>query len=261
MSNETQESERLPFRSRLVGSAGVLELDEDVIDLARDLRNRDALMAALDAFEASPDVRVIVMLNAAGSLSPEAYCDFLQSVREEGGGQDWTRQDVMFSREEAVIDELVKRIHRSPKVTVAGLLGEIATPFVGVALAFDFRYCAPSTRLSLDFVRLGVPPGGGVGFFLPRYVGQGRATEMLLAGQVLPAAEARELGLVTDVLDEEDFEAACVARAEASARMPTAVAAATKALLYPDKGEILEHYLELEFQRMRAAWRMVIRRQ
>ena len=73
-----------------------------------------------------------------------------------------------------------------------------------LALACDFRFCDPEAKFGAVYVNRGL--GGGSTYMLPRYVGLGRATEMLLLGRFIEMEEAQRLGLVTEVVAKDQLE-------------------------------------------------------
>jgi len=102
-------------------------------------------------------------------------------------------------------------------------------------------------------IKFGVPPDGALGFFLPRFVGLGKAVEMLLSNHPVSAAEACQLGLVNAVFPAHKFEKKCVEKTKELAQVPLATISYSKSLLYPHREEELEHYLAREFSIMHSA--------
>jgi enoyl-CoA hydratase len=102
---------------------------------------------------------------------------------------------------------------------------------VCVALACDLRIAAKGTRLGLNFVRVGLPPGMGATLMLPRLVGPARASELLLSGKTIDADEALRIGLVNAVVPRAELETTALAFAKEIAQAaPLAVAATARAL-------------------------------
>lgn len=103
-----------------------------------------------------------------------------------------------------------KKVQRIPL-----LLQEIDKPVIAVihgfafgagfdmTLACDIRIAAESTMISESYVKAGLVPGDGGAYFLPRLIGVDKALEMLWTGKVLTAQEAKEMGLLTHVVEDD----------------------------------------------------------
>lgn len=102
-------------------------------------------------------------------------------------------------------EKLVHRFETLEKLTIAAVDGPARGGGFQMMLAFDIRLCSPTTTFALPEVKLGFLPGMST-WRLAKFVGQGRARRLALTGQVLPATEALEWGLVDGV--EADLEAA-----------------------------------------------------
>jgi enoyl-CoA hydratase/carnithine racemase len=121
---------------------------------------------------------------------------------------------------------LVNDILQLRKPVVAMLRGYAVGAGFDLALACDFRLAAPDTRMAAIFVRRGL--GGGCSYLLPRYVGFGKATELLLLGEMIDAEEALRLNLITRIVPEAELEAATYAFARRLAQGPTQAIGAIK---------------------------------
>ena len=93
-----------------------------------------------------------------------------------------------------------------------GLQGDVVTPFFGITLAAEFRFAHPGMRFVLAHSKLGLHPSGALPFFLQRYVGQSRASDILYCGCEIEAVKAKEMGIINDVFDS-DFEKTSVQKA------------------------------------------------
>ncbi len=98
-------------------------------------------------------------------------------------------------------EKAVVMLERLPKVTVAALQGRVEGGGFQLALVCDQRVCAPDTTFSLPEVQLGFLPGMAV-FRLAKYIGLGRARQLILTERVLDAYEALDLALVDRVAEE-----------------------------------------------------------
>ncbi|TVR09294.1 MAG: enoyl-CoA hydratase [Salinarimonadaceae bacterium] len=121
---------------------------------------------------------------------------------------------------------LVNDLMQLRKPVVAMMRGYACGAGFDIALACDFRIAAPDTRMAAIYVRRGL--GGGAAYLLPRFVGLGKATELLLLGRWIDAKEALDLHLVTKVVPDEELEAETYALAAKLAKGPTQAIGAIK---------------------------------
>jgi enoyl-CoA hydratase/carnithine racemase len=98
-----------------------------------------------------------------------------------------------------------------PIPIIAGIQGIAAGAGSVVAIAADFRICTPQARFASLFTKVGLSGGDmGAAYLLPRLVGYGRATELLMLGDTIDAETADRYGLVTRLLDDAgDLDEAC----------------------------------------------------
>lgn len=82
---------------------------------------------------------------------------------------------------------------------IAAIHGSAVGAGMALTLACDVRVVAADAKVGFNFSRLGIPPGMGTSFLLPRVVGTARATELLLSGRLLPGTEAAAIGLCHEV--------------------------------------------------------------
>jgi len=130
-------------------------------------------------------------------------------------------------------EKALVRLERLPKTTIAALHGRVDGGGFQLALVCDQRIARVDTRMSLPEVRLGILPGMAT-FRLAKYLGLGRARDLILTGREVDAAEALQLGLVGAVV--EDLEARVTE------------AAATLAPMYPVALQLAKRLLDESFQ-------------
>jgi enoyl-CoA hydratase/carnithine racemase len=109
----------------------------------------------------------------------------------------------------------------------------------------DIRIAASSAKFAESFVRLGITPGDGGAWLLPRIVGFSKATELALTGETIDAAEALRIGLVTQVVDDADLMTAARAIADKIAANPPHAVRMTKRLLREGQTADLKNILEM----------------
>ena len=144
---------------------------------------------------------------------------------------------------------LVRNILRCPQPVVASLHGAVAGAGAVVSLACDLRIAAASTRVSFLFTKVGLTGADmGAAWLLPRVVGLGRASEILLLGDAVPAEEALRIGLLNRVVPEEALAAETAVIARRLADGAAAGIRETKRLLLAELDMDLDAGLEAEAQ-------------
>ena len=116
-----------------------------------------------------------------------------------------------------------------------------------IALAADFRVCTPAARFAFLFTKVGLSGGDmGAAYLLPRLVGLGHATRLLMLGDTVYAEEAARIGLVSYLVDKDAFDDKVDALARRLASGPVQAYAQTKALLTREQDMSLSAAIELE---------------
>lgn len=143
--------------------------------------------------------------------------------------------------------EVVRAMRECPIPIVAAVHGTAAGAGAVLALAADFRVVGRSATFAFLFTRVGLAGADmGAAYLLPRLVGLGRATQLLMLGEPLPAAEAERYGLVSELVDDDAVSDTARALAERLAAGPSQALAHTKALLSRELDMSLSGALELE---------------
>ena len=145
-----------------------------------------------------------------------------------------------------VLHSAIAMIREIPKPVVAALNGVAAGGGFGLALSCDFRIASPKVTLLTAFLGIGASPDSSSTFFLPRYVGLAKATDLFLRNQPVSAQEALDLGLLTAVVEPDQVMAEARKLAEELAQGPTAAFGRTKLLLNQSLGNSLHEQLHSE---------------
>lgn len=103
------------------------------------------------------------------------------------------------------VHRVVRGIAGLDKPVIAALRGNAVGAGLDLALMCDMRFAGTSARMAEGYIRIGLVPGAGGCYLLPRLVGVPKALELLLSGDTVDAAEALRIGLVNRVYDDEDL--------------------------------------------------------
>jgi len=142
---------------------------------------------------------------------------------------------------------VVQRMRECPQPVIAAVNGVAAGAGAVIALAADFRILARSATFAFLFTKVGLAGADmGSAYLLPRLVGLGRATELLMLGDTIDAARAEEIGLATQVVDDEAFPEATSVLARRLADGPGLAYGSTKLLLSRELDMDLGAAIELE---------------
>lgn len=223
----------------------VLSLKVGAFNVLTNLAAKQKLLDLMSDIDEAPDIRGLVLINSDEYPGDERYRSFLRQVMGGGLGSTYT-SGTMVARIRHAIDQLTLQAVRFSKPMVAGIQGRITGEFFATVLPYDFRFAARDTMLMFPSVNLGFPPSGALAYYLERFVGLAKATEILMSGQELTATDTDALGLVTAVVDQGNLLERCLEELITVCRAPAPVLSATRHLLQPEMTEI-EAYLNRAF--------------
>jgi enoyl-CoA hydratase/carnithine racemase len=142
---------------------------------------------------------------------------------------------------------VVKALRECPLPVIASVNGIAAGAGSVIALASDFRLLASSASFAFLFTKVGLAGADmGSAYLLPRLVGLGRATELLILGDKVDSAHADKIGLATSVVPDEELAATTSALARRLADGPALAYSTTKVLLTRELDMDLGSAIELE---------------
>ncbi len=183
-----------------------------------DFATLDALIDALDRAAADDAARCVVLAGNGRVFCAGAD----QSEMVPRANVEWER----------IVDHYldpVRRIAAMDKPVVARLHGDAVGGGLGLALACDYRIAAAGTRLCAPFVKIGLAGCDmSAGYFLPRLVGLGRATDMMMSARFVDAEEAERIGLVTRTVEPDALDDTVTKLARRLAAGPPLALAFTK---------------------------------
>jgi len=188
----------------------------------------ESLCQALRDANADPGVSCFVLTGAG-----DAFCsggDLGRRANDPNGGAPTPLE--RMDRLHGITHNVARAVEEFEKPLIAAINGAAVGAGMDMALMCDIRFAGRSARLSEGYVRVGLLPGNGGCYFLPRIVGIARALELLWTGDFVSAEEALELGLVSRVVDDDALLEQTLAFAARIAEGPPVQQREIKKLLY-----------------------------
>ena len=160
---------------------------------------RDDLHDAVTRSAADPDVRVMVITGAG-----KGFCSG-GDVKAMGEAKAGQRERPLIEKIAPGRDRTLLAMREAPQPIIAAVNGAAAGAGMNLALGCDIRIASTAARFTQAFVKRGLHPDWGGTYFLPRLVGTAKACEMIFTGDVIDAAEAERLGIVSRVVAPEEL--------------------------------------------------------
>jgi len=173
----------------------------------------DAWAAALDACGTNDAVSVVIVTGAG-----KAFCSGgdIAEMQRRHEHTPWDRKREL----QAHVHKIPLALQALDKPVITAINGAATGAGMDLALMSDLRIAAESARLGETYVRVGLVPGAGGAWFLPRLVGTAKALELFWTGDIIDAREAERIGLVNKVVPDAELMTATRALAEKIARGP-----------------------------------------
>lgn len=180
---------------------------------------------ALRKAQADPDVRVVIVTGAGGrAFSAGGDLQRLQGSHEQTAYE--RRQGLQRTQ------QLILTMRQIEKPVIAAVNGAAAGGGCDIALACDIRIASDKARFGEVFARIGLFPGTGGTYMLPRVVGIAKALELIWTAEVIDAHEAERIGLVSRVVPHEQLISETRAFAARLAQGPPLAIALAKSAVY-----------------------------
>ena len=201
----------------------------------------DGIVNALDRLNADTSVRVAILTGAGTAFS-------------SGGDLRKMRDDFEVRQQQPQLTTRyykfgIQRIPLAFEKLDVPIIAAVNGPAIGAGLDLacmcDMRVAAESARFAESFVKVGIVPGDGGAWLLPRVVGFSKACEMAFTGDMLNAAEALACGLVSRVVPDAELLSAANALAQRVAVNPPQAVRMAKRLLMEGRSVRLDTLLEM----------------
>jgi len=185
-------------------------------------------------------IRAIILTAQGTVFSSGGNLKDMQRYFEERPPADATRNEYRHG-----IQQLTRQFYNIEVPVIAAVNGAAIGAGLDLACMCDIRIAAKSAKFAESFIRVGLIPGDGGAWLLPRIVGKSKAAELAFTGDMLNAAEALETGLVSQVVADDELLDTALALAQRIARNPADILRMTKRLLRESDMGSLETVLEL----------------
>lgn len=187
--------------------------------------------AALRDFQLNDHVRVVVVRGAG-----DAFC----AGADLGDLSELDRSPLSTRK---LMSEHVHQVARAvddlTKPLIAGIHGPAIGAGMDMALMCDYRIASDRARLSEGYIRVGLVPGDGGCFYLPRLIGRSRALRLLWTGETVTAEHALNWGIVDEVCSADDFDTRLHTFAQQlAAQPPAAIQMIKTAVRQSDSGDL-----------------------
>lgn len=181
------------------------------------------LESALHDVENDNDISVIILTGAGKHFSAGGNIRyFLDRVNNKEG----------FSPEEmSITSKVAFQLRKLNKPTIAMVNGCAYGAGCALSLACDFRIVAPSTGFSTAFIGLGLPGDTCGAYFLGKMLGAAKATELMMSGRSVSGTEAVQIGLATQLAEEDNLKETTYQYANRLAKGPLKAYAQQKELI------------------------------
>ena len=206
-----------------------------------DLQDGEAFAEACAAVNGDSAVRCVVLTGAGRAFSAGGDLKAMRDRRDlfEGTGPE------IRERYRRVVHRIVRSLYGLEVPLIAAVNGAAMGLGCDIAGLADIRIAASDARFGVPFLRLGIIPGDGGSWLLPRNIGYARAAEMLFTGETIDAATAERWGLVNHVVAPEALMAEALTTAgRVAAHGPQALRMA-KALLRQGRDMNFDQMLEM----------------
>ena len=201
----------------------------------------EALVEAVQAADADPASRAIILTGAGSAFSAGGN---LKKMLLAGGLVD---AEAVNTRRNYKLG--IQRLPLAFDALEVPVIAAVNGPAIGagcdLTLMCDIRIAARSARFAESFVRLGIVPGDGGAWLLPRVVGYSKAAEMTFTGDMLDAEEALACGLVSQVVEDADLLPAAQRLAGRIAGNPPHAVRMAKRLLKEGRATSLSALLDM----------------
>ena len=206
-----------------------------------DLRDGDEVAAACERVNADPSIRCVVLTGAGRAFSAGGDLTAMRDRRDlfEGSGA------AIRERYRRVVHRIVRSLYGLEVPLIAAVNGPAMGLGCDIAGLGDIRIASERASFGVPFLKLGIIPGDGGSWLLPRNIGYARAAELLFTARSIDAATAAEWGLVNRMVAHDDLMTEALAVAVQVAAQPPQALRMAKTLLRQGRDTTFDQMLEM----------------
>jgi 2-(1,2-epoxy-1,2-dihydrophenyl)acetyl-CoA isomerase len=230
------------IRIEVDGEIGTLTLDRPKVLNAMSPELIGELVTAAAWLADRAPLRALIVTGAGRAFSAGGDVTWFKRGLEESG--EYLSADVRRGAE--VLHQAIIDFRRIPYPVIGAVNGVAAGAGFSLALMCDTRIASEDAAFVCAYGRIGASPDGGMTYFLPRVVGQARATELLLNDPLMSAAQARDEGIVSEVVAGDQLLDVARGRAAELAKRAPHYVRMSKFLVSRSLENTLAEHLQLE---------------
>lgn len=227
-----------PLRFDIDDAVATITLNRPAAGNAMNQAMMEALCDAANRCTGDPRIRAVVITGAG-----EMFCAGGDVKFFHDAGIDAARE---LDRLIGALHDAVATLTRMDPPVITAINGTAAGAGLSLAVCGDIAIAAESAKFCVAYTGVGLTPDGGSTYFLPRLIGLRRARELILSNRVVGAAEALSLGLIDQVVPDDDLTAAVADSAARMVKGPTRAYGKVKRLLADTFATPLEMQLQAE---------------
>ena len=201
----------------------------------------DAFAAACDAINADMNVRCVILTGAGRAFSAGGD---IKAMKEKTGNFGGTAPEIADGYRNN-IHKILRALYSLRVPLIAAVNGPAIGLGCDLACLADMRIASEKAKFGVTFLKLGIIPGDGGTWILPRIIGEARAAELFYTGDVIGADTARDWGLVSRVADHDSLMAEANALATKVAAMPPHALRQAKNLMRQGRSTTYDAALEM----------------
>ena len=240
--NESGETEYREITFEHKGAIAVLTLNRP--DIRNTFTHQEMISEIVDACQRVQDTESVSVLVVTGAGSAFSAGGNIKDMYKKEGMFSGDPGDVRQNYRKG-IQRVTLAFQRLDVPTIAAVNGPAVGAGCDLTCMCDIRIASENARFGETFVSVGLIPGDGGAFLLPRVVGFSKALEMAFTCRVIDAAEALRIGLVSEITPHEKLMERAMEVAAEIAQHPGRILRLAKRLFYLSQGRSIEETLEL----------------